>query len=165
VLKYLHWDQSSLRVLTIGPAGTRFPERDPPAQTRQQPRALHRIFESRAARRSRAFGKMGSWPGSLGSHSPTWRRRSPATGRNPCADREACGRGPPQCPLCTRYQTNSRHWSRSRGETGKDGDGQTTFAMRARSARKASSRSGPCPDWVKVKNPDAPPATRVMERW
>jgi len=52
-----------------------------------------------------------------------------------------------------------------------DGDGEAAF--RAACAlglegfvskrRDAPYRSGRCPDWIKVKNPDAPAASRVME--
>jgi len=52
-----------------------------------------------------------------------------------------------------------------------DGDGGTIFEHACRlgaegivaKRRDRSYRSGRCPDWVKIKNPDAPAATRVLE--
>ena len=52
-----------------------------------------------------------------------------------------------------------------------DGDGDTTFrhacALGAEGIvakrRDRPYRSGRCADWVKVKNPDAPAATRILE--
>jgi len=53
-----------------------------------------------------------------------------------------------------------------------DGDGETIFrhacALGAEGVvakrRDRPYRSGRCADWVKVKNPNAPAATRVIER-
>jgi bifunctional non-homologous end joining protein LigD len=53
-----------------------------------------------------------------------------------------------------------------------DGDGETIFRHACRlgaqgivaKRRDRPYRSGRCADWVKVKNPDAPAATRVIER-
>jgi bifunctional non-homologous end joining protein LigD len=52
-----------------------------------------------------------------------------------------------------------------------DGDGETIFRHACglgaegivAKRRDRPYRSGRCPDWVKIKNPDAPAATRVME--
>ena len=53
-----------------------------------------------------------------------------------------------------------------------DGDGDAMFRHACRlglegivsKRRDAPYRSGRSPDWIKVKNPDAPAASRVMER-